>query len=148
MTQEQRTEAMYQAGREQALDLQVRALDMTGTELIAEEIKVPAFVPGKDYSGWPVGSPVADEDQIWTLIQPYDGASNPGHPAELRALWGLCHTKNPADAKAWVDPLGTSGMYMKDECYKAEDGTVYRCLADNTVYDASDFPSLWEVMQS
>lgn len=145
MTHEQRKEAMYREGRRQALDLQDKAPGMTGTEIIARERDVPQFVPGKDYSGWPVGSPVADEDQIWTLIQPYNGASNPGHPSELRALWGLCHTKNPADAKAWVDPFGTSGMYMAGECYQAADGTVYRCLADNTVHDAAALPSVWEV---
>ena len=91
--QETRKEAMYQAGRAAALELQKVAPTMTGTEIIDRELDVPAFDPQKDYSSWPVGSPVADEGQVWTLIQPHDAAEYQGHPSTLRALWGLCHTK-------------------------------------------------------
>lgn len=145
MNQEQRKEAMYQAGRAEALNLQGKAQGMTGTEIISQERDVPEFVPGKDYSVWPAGAPVSDDGQVWQLIQPYDSTAHPGRPGELRALWGLCHTTDPAKAKAWVDPLGTSGMYMAGECYRAEDGRVYRCLADNTVHDAAALPEGWEV---
>lgn len=137
---------MREQGRADALSLRGRASDMTGTELIAEEAKAPAFDPNKDYSAWPVGAPVADEGQIWTLIQPHNAAHYQGRPTTLRALWGLCHTMDPAHAKPWVDPYGTSGMYMAGECYRAENGTVYRCLADNTVYDAVALPSGWEAV--
>lgn len=145
MTHEQRKSAIYRSGRIDALDLQARAANMTGTELIAEEEKAPAFDTDKDYSGWPVGAPVADEGQVWILIQPYNAAHYQGRPSTLRALWGLAHTTDPARAKPWVDPYGTSGMYMAKECYRAEDGTVYRCKGDNTVYDAAALPSAWEV---
>lgn len=145
MNQEQRKEAMYQAGRAEALNLQGKAQGMTGTEIISQERDVPEFVPGKDYSVWPAGAPVSDDGQVWQLIQPYDSTAHPGRPGELRALWGLCHTTDPAKAKAWVDPLGTSGMYMAGECYRAGDGRVYRCLADNTVHDAAALPEGWEV---
>ena len=144
MTQEERKTIMYQEGRRQALDLQTCAPQMTGTEIIAEEIRVPAFDPKKDYSDWPVGAPVSDGGQIWTLIQPHNAASYSGRPADLRALWGLAHTTDPTRAKPWIDAYGTSGMYMEGECYRAEDRTVYRCLADNTVYDATALPSAWE----
>ena len=144
MTHEQRVEIMYQEGRRQALDLQNRASSMTGTEIIAEEVKVPNFDPHKDYSSWPVGSPVSDDGQIWTLIQPYNAANYAGRPADLRALWGLAHTTDSTKAKAWVDPYGTSGMYMAGECYIDNDGVVHRCLSDNTVYDAEALPSAWE----
>lgn len=140
--------AMYNQGKADALDLRSRAADMTGTEIIDEESKVPAFDGEKDYSEWAVGSPVADEDQVWTLIQPYNASHYPDtRPSTLRALWGLCHTKDPLKAKPWVDPFGTSGMYMKDECYKAEDGTVYRAKQDNLVYNAVALPDMWEIVQ-
>lgn len=144
MNHEQRKEAMYQAGRAEALNLQGRANSMTGTEIISQELDVPDFVPGKDYSAWPVGAPAADDGQVWQLIQPYDSAAHPGRPGELRALWGLCHTKDPEKAKAWVDPLGTSGLYLLGECYRAEDGRVYRCKAEETNYDAGALPEAWE----
>ena len=96
---------------------------------------------------WRAGIAVADEDQVWTLIQPHRAADYEGRPSTLRALWGLAHTKDPARAKPWVDAYGTSGMYMVGECYRAEDGTVYRCKQDNCVWDATGLPSAWEEVQ-
>lgn len=137
---------MREQGRNDALSLRSRAVDMDGTALIAEDTKVPAFDPNKDYSAWPVGAPVADEGQVWTLLQPYNAANYQGRPSTLRALWGLAHTTDHAKARAWVDPYGTSGMYMAGECYRASDGTVYRCLQDNMVYDAAALPGSWEAV--
>ena len=145
MTDLNLADILYEAGRANALALQGEANGLDGTAIIARERDVPEFVPGKNYSGWPVGAPVADDGQVWQLIQPYDGAAHPGAPGDLRALWSLCHTKNPADAKAWVNPYGTSGMYMAGECYRTVDGAVYRCLADNTIHDAAALPGAWEV---
>jgi len=136
---------MRAQGKADALDLRGRAPDMDGTGLIAEEDKIPAFDPKKDYSGWAAGSPVQDEGQVWTLIQPYNAANYEGRPSALRALWGLAHTKDPKKAKPWVDPYGTSGMYMEGECYLADDGTVYRALQNDLVYDAAALPSAWEI---
>lgn len=138
-------EIFRNAGRMAALDLRGIASTLTGTEIIDREQDAPAFDPKKDYSSWPVGSPVQDDGQVWTLIQPYNAAHYPQRPAELRALWGLAHTKNPDKAKAWVDPYGTSGMYMKGECYRDENGIVWCCLQDNVVHPASALPAAWEV---
>ena len=137
---------MREQGRADALALRSRAADLDGTAIIAEETKAPAFDPTKDYSGWPVGAPVTDDGQVWTLLQPHNAANYQGRPATLRALWSLAHTKDPANAKPWVGPYGTSGMYMAGECYRAEDGTVYRCRSDNTVYDALALPGAWETV--
>lgn len=135
MTQEERKQAMYNEGRRQALDLQERSAGMTGTEIIAEETKVPAFDPEKDYTGWPVGAPVADEDQVWTLIQPHNAADCSGRPSTLRALWGLAHTTDPAKAKPWVASYGTSGLYAVNEVCLWTDGHIYRNL-----YDGNEYP--------
>jgi hypothetical protein len=37
-------------------------------------------------------------------------------------------------------------MYMKDECYRDEEGTVWRCLNDNTVHTAAKYPAGWEAV--
>ena len=144
MTKDEAIAKMKEKGADDAAALRTKANTMTGTEIIAAEIAVPDFDATKDYSACPVGTPVADEGQVWTLITPYNAANYQGRPSTLRALWGLCHTKDPAKAKAWVDPLGTSGMYMAGECYKAADGKVHRCLQDNVVHDAAALPSAWE----
>lgn len=138
---------MREQGRNDALALRSRAADMDGTELIAEETKAPAFDPTKDYSSWPAGAPVTDEGQVWILLQPHNAAKYQGRPSTLRALWGLAHTTDPAKAKPWVDSYGTSGLYMAGECYRAADGTVYRCKNNNTSYDAAALPSAWETVE-
>lgn len=139
-------EVFYSLGRSDALALRSEAANLTGTQIIDREYSAPAFDPAKDYSGWPVGSPVADEGQVWTLIQPYNAANYAGRPSTLRALWGLCHTKNPAKAKPWVDPYGTSGMYMAGECYRDECGDVWRAVLNDLDHDAKAFPEGWEAV--
>lgn len=141
------TDIFRSLGRADALKLREEACAMTDTQIIDNEHSIPAFDPQKDYSGWPIDAPVADEVQIWLLIQPHNAAHYSGRPSTLRALWSLAHTTNPAKAKAWVDPLGTSGMYMTGECYKTADGTVYRAKADNLVHDAAAYPDGWEVVE-
>ena len=119
---------------------------MSGTQIIDREFSIPAFDGKKDYSEYPVGAPVTDEGQVWTLIQPHNAAHYEGRPSTLRALWSLCHTKNPEKAKAWVDPYGTSGMYMTGECYKDEDGNVWQAKQDNLVHDAAAYPAGWTLV--
>lgn len=135
--------AMRRLGREDALDLRSKAKDLDGTAIIDREQQVPAFDPEKDYSSWPVGAPVADEGQVWTLLQPHDARAQSGRPATLRALWGLCHTKDPDRAKPFVAPYGTSGLYMEGECILWQD-RVMRCLRDGTVHDPEALPQAWE----
>ena len=117
---------------------------VTETEIIARETAVPAFDPEKDYSSWPVNSPVADEGQVWLLLQPYNAAHHDGRPATLRALWGLAHTKDPAKAKPFVEPYGTSGVYMTDDCVLWTDGKVYKSVIDNNVYTPEAYSAGWE----
>ena len=134
------------AGRAAATELRNMAVTLTGTEIIDREKDAPDFDSEKDYSAWPVGSPVADEGQVWLLLQPYNAAHYAGRPSTLRALWGLAHTKDPAKAKPWVDPYGTSGMYMQGECYVDDAGVIWRCKQDNVVHPASALPGAWEAV--
>lgn len=136
-------QVFFDLGRANALALRNAAKDMNGTEIIDKEQDAPLFDPQKDYTNCPINTPVRDNNQVWLLLQPHNASHYSGRPADLRALWGLAHTTNPAKAKAWVAPYGTSGMYMKDECYKTADGIVYRCLSDNMVYDATAYPTGW-----
>lgn len=131
-------------GRADALKLREEAASLTGTQIIDREHAAPAFDPTKDYSVYPVGAPVTDEGQVWTLIQPHNAAHYDGRPSTLRALWGLAHTTDPAKAKPWVEPSGISGMYMTGEVYKDADGAVWRCMQDGTTYDAATYPEAWE----
>lgn len=139
MTVEFILETMKTQGKEDALKLIAIAPELDGTELIAAEDLVPAWSPTADYSSQSPGVPVQDEGQVWTLIIPHNAAAYSGRPAQLRALWGLAHTKDPAKAKPWVAPYGISGLYMVDECctyINPADGLVHvnRSKKDDNVY--------------
>lgn len=125
---------LFEEGRRQALNLQCRAPAMTGTELIAEQTNVPAWNGEKDYTSWEPGWPVTDEGQVWVLLIPHNAAAYPGvRPGGNRACWGLAHTTDPALAKPWVAPWGTSGVYMAGECCTWE-GSVWRSRRDGNAY--------------
>lgn len=134
---------MREQGRANALDLRKRAKDMTGTEIIAEESKIPVFDNNKDYSGWAVGSPVLYDGQVYGLVQPYNAANHPDtSPAVLPALWRVMHTTDASKAKPFVKPTGTSDMYLKGECM-IYDGEIYRALR-GTVYSPEEYSADWE----
>lgn len=136
-----------QRGKADALGLVTRIPSMTDTEIIDEEDKIPQFDPAKDYTGYAVGFAVQDAGQTYGLIQPHNASHYPEQrPSVLNALWGVKHTKNPLKAKEYVRPLGTSGLYMKDECYK--DGeTVYISQIDNNAYTFAEYPKGWRVWE-
>jgi hypothetical protein len=130
-------------GRADALSLRSRAANMDGTAIIAEEQKIPAWDPQKDYSGWPVGAPVAHDGNVFGLLQPHNASYYMAAPADLPALWSPKHTKDPAKAKPWLVPNGTSGLYNTGECCTF-DGAVKRSLRDNNPYSPGDYPDWWE----
>lgn len=134
-------------GRADALDLANRAVGMSGTEIIEEEQKVPMFVSGADYSSCPIGAPIGEivdgELQIFTMITPVNTAHYPGiTPNTERSLYSLCHTKDPKKAKAWVAPLGISGLYAVDECCVVS-GHVWRNAYEGNEFSPSALPQRW-----
>lgn len=136
-------EKMREIGLEAAAKLQKEATNLTGTEIIDRESDIPDFDANKQYLNWLAGMTVRDDGQVWQLLQPYDSTVYTDKPANLRAQWGLCHTKNPKKAKPYVEPQGTSGMYMKDECCVQND-VVYISLIDNNVWAPESYPDGWK----
>ena len=105
-------QAMKEKGTADAADLRTRAVDLDGTAVIAEEEqRCRTSWPGKDYYRLAGGAPRwRDGGQVYKLLQPHDAASWPDQrPADLPALWSICHTKDPLKAKPWQAPNGTSG---------------------------------------
>ena len=138
-------------GRLAALDLASRSHNMDGTAIIAEEDHIPAWSANAVYTADQVGFPVQDNGQVYTLLMPHTPAHNPGaRPADLRAIYNLLHTKDPAKAKPWMASYGVSGLYKLGECctYSHPDGTdhVFRNLYDNNEYPplTLNVESRWE----
>lgn len=136
------TEAMYEYGREKALELRVAAPELSGTELIEQETFIPTWREGPQVAG----APVSYEAQVYRVLQAHDSTGNPGwNPVDAPALFGICHTTNPQKAKPWVTPMGTSGLYYKDECYLDNDGVVWQQVYDGgNEYDAATVPARWK----
>ena len=116
--------------------------DMDATEVIAREDFLPPFI-NRVWTQDMVGAVVTHGSQVWELLQPYDGTVYKDPPSELRAQWGLLHSKDPAKAKPLVTPLGTSGVYNEGDCVIGQDGTVYRSLIDNNVWEPEAYPQGW-----
>ena len=131
-------------GRAAARDLAGRAKDMDGTAIIAEEDHIPAWRENAAYTTDHVGFPVRDDGQVYVILMPHTPAHNPGsRPADLPAIYGLLHTKDPTKAKPFKAPFGTSGLYMTGECC-TENGATHRSTHDNNPYAPSEYPQWWE----
>lgn len=133
---------MFEEGRRDALELAGRAKNLDGTAIIAEEDHIPAWSEEAVYTSAHVGFPVRDKGQVYTILMPHTPAHNPGsRPENLRAIYSLLHTKDPAKAKPWMPSYGVSGLYKAGECciYPVGDGRehVFR-----NVYEGNEFPPL------
>ena len=139
-------EAMRIFAKENAQHLKEQGEGMSGTEIIDQELFVPEWKPANYQT---VGAPVKFAGQVYKVLQAHDSSQTPDWtPAATPALWSICHTTDPAKAKPWLEPQGTSGMYYKGECYRADDGIVYRQIYDGgNVYDAAATPDRWETVE-
>lgn len=142
---------MYEEGRRQALDLQSRSPEMTGTELNAEEDKIPSFqasVKQKNMLDRKAGQTdgfvcKSTAGRVVRLIQNYDSDIYTQEPEELHAQWGFVWSDDPAKAKPFI-ALSTS-PYMAGNCC-TENGITYRSTIDNNVWAPSAYPAGWEVV--
>ena len=132
--------------KQNAQHLKEQGESMSGTEIIDQELFVPEWKPANYQT---VGAPVKFAGQVYKVLQAHDSSQTPDWtPAATPALWSICHTTDPAKAKPWLEPQGTSGMYYKGECYRADDGIVYRQIYDGgNVYDAAATPDRWETVE-
>lgn len=135
----------YDRGYTNALNLQLNADVMTGTELNAADDNIPWFDTACENMNMldrAIGFVCkSSAGRVVRLIQPYDSAIFTGQPEELPAQWGFKWSTDPAKAKPFV-ALSTS-PYNTGECCTEGDKT-YRSLIDSNVYAPSAYPAGWE----
>lgn len=145
MSNELYTGAMYDRGLADAADLQTRSSTMTGTQLYAEEEKIPDFQAAKavmNMSQRPVGFVCrSSAGRVVKLLQVYDSDIYTQEPEELPAQWGFKWSTDPAKALPFI-ALSTS-PYGKGECC-TEGDKIYRSTIDNNVWAPSAYPQGWE----
>lgn len=147
MTQEERKTAMYNQGRADALALQGKAGDMTGTELYAEDEKIPSFTAAVANANMLTRSPGfvcrSTAGRVVKLLQVYDSTIYTQEPEDLPAQWGFVWSQDPEKALPFI-ALSTS-PYMTGDCC-TEDGKTYRSKIDNNVWAPSAYAQGWEVV--
>lgn len=148
MTRSEELALIRQQGRADALDLQERAPGLTGTELNAEDEKLPGFAAAKAAmnmlsraAGFVCKSSAG---RAVRLLQPYDSDIYPQEPEDLPAQWGFAWSSDPAKARPFVS-LSTS-PYMTGDCC-TENGGTYRSKIDNNVWAPSAYPAGWEQVE-
>ena len=136
---------MYAQGRANALALQGKATDMTGTELYAADSDIPSFkasLENKNMLERKAGFVCrSSAGRVVRLMQPYDSTIYTQEPEELPAQWGFAWSTDPAKALPFV-AMATSPYNNGDCC--TEGGKVYRSTLDNNVWSPSAYPQGWE----
>lgn len=135
-------------GRADALEIQDKASEMTGTELNAADDRIPSFVAAcknKNMIDRPIGFVCkSTAGRVVKLLQPYDSTIYIQEPEELPAQWGFVWSKDPTKALPFI-ALSTS-PYMIDECC-SEDGKVYISSIDNNTWAPSAYPAGWKQVE-
>lgn len=137
-------DAMRAKGLDDAAKLQQESAGMTGTELYAEEDKIPDFQAAKAVKNMlerPVGFVCrSTAGRVVKLLQVYDSDIYTQEPEELPAQWGFKWSTDPAKALPFI-ALSTS-PYGKGECC-TDAGHVWQAKQDNVVWAPSTNPEFW-----
>ena len=135
-------------GRADALEIQNKASEMTGTELNAADDRIPSFVAAcknKNMIDRSIGFVCkSTAGRVVKLLQLYDSTIYTQEPEQLPAQWGFVWSKDPTKALPFI-ALSTS-PYMKDECC-SENGNVYVSLFDNNTWAPSEHPTGWKLAE-
>lgn len=148
MTQEDRKKIMYDQGRANALTLQSKAAEMTGTELYARDGDIPTFAAAVKNSNMLDRSAGfvcrSSAGRVVRLVQPYDSTVYTQEPEDLPAQWGFAWSTDPDKALPFV-AIATS-PYNKGDCC-TDGGRVFRSTMDSNVWSPTAYPQGWEEVQ-
>lgn len=138
-------DAMKEKGKQDAADFQTRAAEMTGTEMYAEEEKIPDFAAAvalKNMLERPIGFVCKSAaGRVVKLLQNYDSTVYAAQPEELPAQWGFQWSQDPKKALPFI-ALSTSPFNTDDCC--THDGHVWRSGQDGNVWAPGTTGVNWE----
>lgn len=141
--------ALRSHGASVAMRTQENAPYMTNDNLNYNSDFIPSFSSSVELrnmidrpSGFVCISP---EGRVVRLLQPYDSTIYPQPPEELPAQWGFAWSKDPIYAKPFIS-ISTS-PYNTDEVCVGEDGSIYKSLIDNNVWEPTSYPAGWEIVE-
>lgn len=144
MQNELYTTAMRDKGADDAKDFQQRSGDMTGTEMYAEEEKIPDFQAAKalmNMNQRSIGFVCkSTAGRVVKLLKGYNSDTYPQEPEELPAQWGFVWSTDPKKALPFIQ-LSTS-TYSTGECCTAA-GHVWRSKQDGVNWSPETNPEFW-----
>lgn len=137
-------QAMQDKGLADAKALQDKSEGMSGTELYAEDNKIPTFqaaVARMNMLQRKVGFVCkSSAGRVVKLLQNYDSNVYTQEPEELPAQWGFKWSQDAEKALPFI-ALSTS-PYMKGDCC-TDAGKTWRSNIDNNVFKPQDAPMQW-----
>ena len=138
-------ETLKRSGRLAAENVQMRADNMTGTELNAETDYIPDFRAAcgvMNMMNRKIGFVCkSSAGRVVKLLQSYDSSVFTQEPEDLPAQWGFVWSNDPRHALPFV-AISTSPYRTGNVC--EENGVVYRSKMDNNIHAPSQYPAGWE----
>lgn len=150
MTRTEELAMLRQSGYLAAKNLQQTAPGMTGTELNAEDEKIPSFraaVKTKNMLERKAGQTdgfvcKSSAGRVVRLIQNYDSDIFTGEPEELPAQYRFVWSQDPAKAKPFL--ASSTSYYNKGDCCLNAAGEPRRSKIDVNTFDPDVSPEFWE----
>lgn len=150
MTREEELAMLRQNGYLAAKNLQKASPGMTGTELNAQDDKIPEFreaVKKKNMLERPAGQDngfvcKSSAGRVVRLIQNYDSDTFTGEPEELKAQWRFVWSTDPAKAKPFI--ASSTSYYNRGDCCLDKAGQPRRSKIDVNTFDPDINPEFWE----
>ena len=138
-------ETLKRSGRLAAENVQMRADNMTGTELNNETDYIPDFRAACSVMNMlsrKIGFVCkSSAGRVVKLLQNYDSSVFTQEPEDLPAQWGFVWSNDPRHALPYV-AISTSPYMTGNVC--EENGVVYRSKMDNNIHAPSQYPAGWE----
>ena len=150
MTRVEELEMLRQSGKADAMALQERSAGLSGTELNAQDDKIPRFkaaVKEKNMLDRKAGQQdgfvcMSSAGRVVRLIQNYDSNVFTGEPEELPAQFRFVWSTDPAKAKPFI--ASSTSYYNTGDCCLNKAGEPRRSKIDANVYDPDVSPEFWE----
>ena len=150
MTRAEELEMLRQSGKVDAMALQERSSELSGTELNAEDDKIPRFkaaVKEKNMLDRKAGQNdgfvcKSSAGRVVRLIQNYDSNVFTGEPEELPAQFRFVWSTDPAKAKPFI--ASSTSYYNTGDCCLNKAGEPRRSKINANVFDPDVYPEFWE----
>lgn len=150
MTRAEELEMLRQSGKVDAMALQERSSELSGTELNAEDDKIPRFkaaVKEKNMLDRKAGQQdgfvcKSTAGRVVRLIQNYDSNVFTGEPEELPAQFRFVWSTDPSKAKPFI--ASSTSYYNTGDCCLNKAGDPRRSKIDSNVFDPDVSPEFWE----